>query len=70
MLEPTITDRYALYNADCIDIMHGLPDERVKFSIYSPPFAGLYHYSSSARDLSNAHNYQEFLDHYEFVDLS
>ncbi len=67
MLEPVITERYALYNADCIDIMSGLPDNKVKFSIYSPPFAGLYHYSSSARDLSNARNYQEFMEHYEFV---
>lgn len=67
MLDPVITDRYALYNADCIDIMKALPDGKIKFSIYSPPFAGLYHYSSSARDLSNARNYQEFMDHYEFV---
>ena len=67
MLDPVITDRYALYHGDCIEVMNGLPDERVKFSIYSPPFAGLYHYSSSARDLSNARDYQEFMEHYEYV---
>ncbi len=62
-----ITDRYALYLGDCCEIMPGLPDESVKFSVYSPPFAGLYHYSSSPRDLSNSRDYPEFLAHYEFV---
>jgi len=62
-----ITDRYALYLDDCCEIMPKLPDGSVHFSIYSPPFAGLYHYSSSPRDLSNARDYPEFLEHYEFV---
>jgi len=39
----------------------------VGFSIYSPPFAGLYHYSSSPRDLSNSRSYPEFMEHYRFV---
>jgi hypothetical protein len=47
--------------------MPSLPDDSVHFSIYSPPFAGLYHYSSSPRDLSNSRDYPEFLEHYEFV---
>jgi len=47
--------------------MPTLPLASVHLSIYSPPFAGLYHYSSSDRDLSNSRNYQEFFDHYEFV---
>lgn len=47
--------------------MPSLPDNSVHLSIYSPPFAGLYHYSSSPRDLSNSRDYQEFLDHYDFV---
>jgi DNA modification methylase len=44
-----------------------LPDNSIHFSIYSPPFAGLYHYSSSPRDLSNSRDYPEFLEHYGFV---
>lgn len=67
MDEQVITDRYGLYLGDCCQIMPGLPDESVHFSIYSPPFAGLYHYSSSPRDLSNSRDYPEFLAHYEFV---
>jgi hypothetical protein len=62
-----ITDRYAIYNGDCIDVMAALPDESVHLSVYSPPFAGLYHYSSSERDLSNCRTYEEFFEHYAFV---
>jgi DNA modification methylase len=65
--DQTLTDHYALYHGDCIEVMQGLPDERVHLSVYSPPFAGLYHYSSSERDLSNARDYHDFLDHYERV---
>lgn len=65
--DQVITDRYAIYNGDCLDVMSGLPDGSVHLSIYSPPFAGLYVYSSSERDLSNARSYEEFLLHYEFV---
>lgn len=65
--EQVITDRYALYLGDCCEIMPSLPDESVGFSVYSPPFAGLYHYSSSPHDLSNSRSYQEFIDHYDFV---
>ena len=62
-----ITDRYALYNGDCCEVLPTLPDASVHLSIYSPPFAGLYVYSSSDRDLSNARNYDEFMEHYAFV---
>jgi DNA modification methylase len=62
-----ITDRYAIYLGDCNDVMAQLPDNSIHFSIYSPPFAGLYHYSSSPRDLSNSRDYPEFLAHYEYV---
>jgi len=63
----SITDKYALYMGDCCEIMPQLPDGVIHLSIYSPPFAGLYHYSSSERDLSNSRSYQEFFEHYEFV---
>jgi len=62
-----ITDRYAIYQDDCCEIMPKFPDGSVHFSVYSPPFAGLYHYSSSPRDLSNSRNYDEFMEHYKFV---
>ena len=62
-----ITDAYALYNGDCMEVMPTLPDGSVHLSLYSPPFAGLYHYSSSTQDLSNSRDYPEFFSHYEFV---
>jgi len=65
--EQTITDNYALYLGDCCEVMPNLPDGSVHLSLYSPPFAGLYHYSSSERDLSNSRNYEEFMAHYRYV---
>ena len=62
-----ITNQYAIYNGDCIEVMKSLPSESIHLSIYSPPFAGFYHYSSDDRDLSNARTYEEFFEHYDFV---
>lgn len=66
-IDQSVTDRYALYQGDCLEVMPGLPEGSIHLSVYSPPFAGLYHYSSSDRDLSNARSYDEFLEHYGFV---
>lgn len=65
--QQVITKHYALYLDDCLEVMPRLPDSSIHFSIYSPPFAGLYHYSSSSRDLSNSRDYPEFLSHYGYV---
>ncbi len=62
-----ITDQYALYQGDCLEVMPTLPDGSIHLSVYSPPFAGLYHYSSSPRDLSNCRTKDEFFEHYEYV---
>ena len=62
-----ITDQYSIYNGDCNDVLSILPDDAIDLSVYSPPFRGLYHYSSSPRDLSNCQSSDEFLRHYEFV---
>ncbi len=62
-----VTDDYALYHGDCCEVLPSLKDGSVHLSVYSPPFGGLYHYSSSERDLSNCRNYEEFFTHYEFV---
>lgn len=62
-----ITEQYALYQGDCLDVMASLPGGSIHLSLYSPPFAGLYQYSSSDRDLSNCTDYEQFFEHYEFV---
>lgn len=65
--DQVITDQYALYLGDCLEVMPTLPDKTIHMSVYSPPFAGLYHYSSSPRDLSNCRDRDEFFEHYEYV---
>jgi DNA modification methylase len=62
-----ITDNYAIYNGDCMDVVTQLDSKSIDLSVYSPPFAGLYNYSSSERDFSNCENKEQFLDQYEFL---
>jgi len=61
------TKDYAIYNSDCMEVMPTLPSESVDLSIYSPPFAGLYQYSSSERDFSNCESKEKFLEQYEYL---
>lgn len=67
VIEQAVTDRYAIFNGDCIEVMGSLPSESIHLSVYSPPFGGLYHYSSDERDLSNCQDYAQFFDHYTYV---
>lgn len=67
VLDQLITEAYALYNGDCMEVMPSIPDASIHLSVYSPPFAGLYQYTSSDRDLSNSRSYDEFLRHYGYV---
>lgn len=67
VIDQLIEERFALYNADCMEVLPGLPKESVDLSIYSPPFCGLYNYSSSERDMSNCRSYKEFFEHYDFL---
>lgn len=62
-----ITNEYALYNADCMDVLNTLDKDSIDLSIYSPPFCGLYQYSSLHNDFSNCASNKEFLDQYEFL---
>ena len=62
-----LTDRYALYLGDSCEVLPTLPAGSVHLSVYSPPFGGLYHYSSSEHDLSNSRDYNEFFEHYEYI---
>ncbi len=62
-----VTNKYAIYNGDCMDVLQSIPDESIDLSIYSPPFAGLYNYSSSERDFSNCENKEQFLEQYDYL---
>ena len=66
-MEQIITDNYAIYNDDCMNIVSEMDDNSVPLSVYSPPFAGLYKYSSSENDFSNNVTREGFLEQYEFL---
>lgn len=66
VIDQTITSKYALYNGDSVELMKSLPDGRVDFAIFSPPFADLYCYSNSPSDLGNCKNYDDFFVHFAF----
>jgi DNA modification methylase len=65
--DQVITKDYAIYNSDCMEVITSLPDDSVDLSIYSPPFAGLYNYSSDHRDFSNCESREQFLGQYEYL---
>jgi len=67
VIKEVIKENYALYNGDCVEVMKQMPDNFADMSIYSPPFASMYTYSSDERDLGNCRDYEEFLVHYEYV---
>lgn len=58
---------WTVYNGDCCEVVAGLPDESVHYTIFSPPFASLYTYSSSPRDMGNCRSYSEFEQHFAFL---
>ena len=66
-LDQVVTDRYALYHGDCCEVLKGLPDQSVGYSIFSPPFASLYTYSNSPRDMGNVRSDAEFFEHLDFL---
>lgn len=67
VIDQLINEDYALYNGDSLEIIKELPSESIGYSVFSPPFAELYVYSDSERDLGNSKNYGEFWEHFEFL---
>ena len=62
-----ITDKYALYNGDSCEVLTEMPENSVHYIIYSPPFASLYTYSNSDRDLGNCRTRSEFFEQFEYI---
>lgn len=67
VLDQIVTDEFVLYNGDCVEVTKGLPNDSVHFSIFSPPFASLYTYSNSDRDMGNSKSENEFFQHFQFL---
>ena len=59
-------DSWAVYLADCIEVMNGLPDGIIDLAIFSPPFSDLFVYSDSERDMGNCGSHEEFMEHYAY----
>ena len=67
IIDQSITDKFALYHGDCIEILKGLPNNSIHYSIFSPPFSSLFTYSDSIRDLGNSSTDKEFQTHFSFL---
>jgi len=63
----TVTDKWAIYNADCVELSKVIPDNSIDFTCYSPPFESLFTYSNSDRDMGNNKSSDEFRLHYQFL---
>ena len=66
-MEQTVKDQWALFNGDCVEVLRGLPAHSIDYSIFSPPFASLYTYSNSPRDMGNVRNDAEFFEHFSHL---
>ena len=66
-IDQVITDKYAAYHGDCVEVFKGLPDQSIGCSVFSPPFASLYTYSNSPRDMGNVRNDAEFFEHLDYL---
>lgn len=67
VLDQTLSDRFALYNGDAIEVVRGLPTASVDYSVFSPPFASLYTYSDSPRDMGNCRDAADFAAHFAYL---
>lgn len=67
MAESVVAQEYAAYNGDCVEVLGQIPSSTVDFSIYSPPFASLYTYTDSDRDMGNCRDTAEFFEHFSFL---
>jgi DNA modification methylase len=66
-IDQVITERYTAIHGDCVEAIKGLPDQCIGYSIFSPPFASLYTYSNSPRDMGNCRSDAEFFEHLDFL---
>jgi len=67
VLNQALGNNWVLYQGDCCEVIKGIPDNSIHYSIFSPPFASLYTYSNSERDMGNSKNDNEFAVHFKFL---
>lgn len=67
VLNQSVNDKFALYNGDSCEIIKSIPGNSVHYTIFSPPFASLYTYSNSDRDMGNCKGDDEFYQHFTYL---
>ncbi|MFR5366070.1 DNA-methyltransferase [Intestinibacter bartlettii] len=67
VIDQITKENYALYQGDCVEVLKGIPDNSIHYSIFSPPFASLYTYSNSDRDMGNCSKDEQFYKQFEFL---
>ncbi len=67
IIDKRVTEKFAIYNSDCMEVLPSLPAESIDFTVYSPPFPQMYAYSNDPRDMSNCTTYEEGLEQYQFI---
>lgn len=67
VINQSIEENFALYNGDSCEVIKGLPENSIHYTLFSPPFASLYTYSNSDRDMGNCKNDNEFYEHFKFL---
>lgn len=67
VLNQEVNEKFSLYNGDSVEVLKGIPDNSIHYSIFSPPFASLYTYSNSDRDMGNSNTDDEFYEHFTFL---
>lgn len=67
VLNQAVADKYAIYNADSCEVIKNIPDNSIHYTIFSPPFASLYTYSNSDRDMGNCKGDDEFYNHFSYL---
>lgn len=67
VINQTIAKDYALYHGDSVEVLKGIPDNSIHYSIFSPPFASLYTYSNSDRDMGNCTKDEQFYQQFQYL---
>lgn len=67
VIDQSIVSDYALYNGDSVEVLGAIPGNSIHYTLFSPPFASLYTYSNSDRDMGNCKNDGEFFEQFRFL---
>ncbi len=67
VLNQDVNEKFSIYNGDSVEVLKGIPDDSIHYSIFSPPFASLYTYSNSDRDMGNSKTDNEFYEHFSYL---